>query len=69
MSKKSKSCSYTGQMRSMNRVDENKIGYQTGLAKAHGMHENMPAQHAKHKTDYPEVAAENRSKAKCNCSK
>lgn len=69
MAKSSKSCGYTGHMHTMNKVNENKIVYQSGKAQSCGMQESMPAQHAKHKSDYPEVAAEQRAQAKCNCKK
>jgi len=51
----------------MNKVNENKMAYNAGKAHACGMHEAMPAQHSKHRVDCPEVAAEQRAQAKCNC--
>ena len=67
MSKSSKSCSYTGHMKTMNRMNETKEMYSSNQAKTHGLSNGASASHAKHKEDYPEVAAEQRAQAKCGC--
>jgi len=67
MSKSSKSCGYTGHMKTMNRVNETKEIYSSNQAQAHGLNNNAPQGHAKHKTDYPQVAAEQRAQASCGC--
>jgi len=71
MSKSSKSCGYTGHMRVMNKVNNNKEAFQSGQAKSHGFDSPNLEQHPKHKVAYPEVAAEARAgiRGKCNCNK
>lgn len=67
MSKSSKSCGYTGRMKTMNRVNETKEVYSSNQAKAHGFGNEAQAGHTKHKADYPQVAAEQRAQAQCGC--
>ena len=67
MSKSSKSCGYTGHMKVMNRVNETKADYKSNRSKSHEAQQFAGQGHLKHKADYPEVAAELRAQAKCNC--
>ena len=69
MAKSSKSCGYTGHMRVMDRVNSTKTDFQSGQAKSHQADSPQVAHHSKHKQAYPEVAAEARALAKCNCER
>ena len=69
MAKSSKSCGYTGHMRVMDRVNSTKIDYQSGQAKSANAGSAQVVHHSKHKQAYPEVAAEARALAKCNCER
>jgi hypothetical protein len=69
MSKSSKSCGYTGHMRIMDKVNNTKAAYQSEQAKSHGMDSAQLEKHPKHKIEYPEVSAQARAQAKCNCKK
>jgi len=69
MSKSSKSCGYTGHMHVMDRVNSTKTMYQSGQAKSHGMDSPNLEKHPKHKSAYPEVAAEARAQGSCTCKK
>jgi Fe-S cluster assembly iron-binding protein IscA len=52
MSKSSKSCGYTGHMKTMNRVNETKIDYESNRSKSH---------------QSLQIAAEQRAQAHCGC--
>lgn len=69
MSKSSKSCSYTGHMKTMNRVNQAKINYSANSSQSHQAHAQIENKHIKHKADYPEVGAEMRAQAQCGCKK
>ncbi len=69
MSKSSKSCGYTGHMHVMDRVNDTKKDFQAGQTKSHGADSAQVANHPKHSVAYPEVAAEARALAKCNCNR
>ena len=66
MSKPSKACSYTGHMKIMNRNNQTKEVRDAQQAKMLHQHQ-MLEKHPKHKTEYPEVLAEQRSQKKCSC--
>ncbi len=69
MSKSSKSCSYTGHMHVMNRVNQTKEAYASNHAQSQGLHNNVKQEHLKHKAVYPEVQAQANAQAKCSCKK
>ena len=47
MSKSSKSCSYTGHMKTMNRVNEAKINYSVNSSQSHQAHPQIEQKHMK----------------------
>lgn len=63
MSKPSKSCKYTGHMHIMNRINKNKIDYQSGQSSTGTFDQPDLEKHPKHKQSYPE------EQNKCTCKK
>ncbi len=67
MSKSSKSCGYTGHMKTMNKINETQEIYSSQQAKNHGLKNSQSQSHVRHKADYPEVIAKQRAQASCGC--
>lgn len=69
MSKSSKSCGYTGHMRTENRTHANKTARTAQESMQHGLHGVGIHQHCHHKLDCLQCAAQSKLHVSCTCKK